>query len=185
MRLGDPCAVDAIGPEACYKAVKSIMLASDYIQDSHPDMQIAFELQRVKAPARGSNPETVKVRFHTALVQKLPVPDRPDVVAAKDTNPGLAAAELTRLLMQKGQTGIAVVGGMGPYAMHMSLKTVQMASRYMQKHMKENETLLAVACSQAVPAKDGDGGEKMRYVLSRMRGPAANPDPRPEGEDVV
>ncbi|CAE8611637.1 unnamed protein product [Polarella glacialis] len=56
------------------------MLASDYIQDSHPGMQIAFELQRVKAPARGSNPETVKVRFHTALGQKLPVPDRPDVV---------------------------------------------------------------------------------------------------------
>ncbi|CAE8674068.1 unnamed protein product, partial [Polarella glacialis] len=60
MRLGDPCAVDAIGPEACYKAVKSIMLASAYIQDSHPGMQIAFELQRVKAPARGSHPETVK-----------------------------------------------------------------------------------------------------------------------------
>eukprot|EP00440_Ansanella_granifera_P076692 gb/GFBE01083218.1/.p1 GENE.gb/GFBE01083218.1/~~gb/GFBE01083218.1/.p1 ORF type:complete len:227 (+),score=41.08 gb/GFBE01083218.1/:1-681(+) len=174
IRKGHACMVDAIGPEACYKAVKSIMLASDYIQDSNPGMQVAFELQRVKAPAADGKPETVKMRFHTCLMKQLPAPERLDVVSSKDTNPGIAAAELSQLLLQRGQTGIAVIGGMGPHAMNMSLKSVQMAHRYMSKHLSEQEALLAGAASQAVPAQEGE--TKQRWVLSCVRGPRANPD---------
>eukprot|EP00933_Yihiella_yeosuensis_P049756 TRINITY_DN4704_c0_g1_i1.p1 TRINITY_DN4704_c0_g1~~TRINITY_DN4704_c0_g1_i1.p1 ORF type:complete len:263 (+),score=31.02 TRINITY_DN4704_c0_g1_i1:62-790(+) len=184
IRSGDPCIVDAIGPEACNKVVRSFMLASEYIQDTHKGKQLAFELQRVIAPARGSNPETVKLRFHSTLVDQFPLPDRPDLVTARDTNPGVLAGELQNLLLQRGDSGIVVIGGLGARAISMCLKTMQMAHKYMQKHLKQDEALLAVCSSQQIPVKDSEE-TRWRFVLSCARGPAANPHYEEDAIDDV
>mmetsp|Transcript_78029 Transcript_78029/g.241908 ORF Transcript_78029/g.241908 Transcript_78029/m.241908 type:complete len:144 (-) Transcript_78029:56-487(-) len=49
----DPCAVDAVGPEAHHKAVKAIIMAGRYLQEESDGKRVAFVAQKVQIEARG------------------------------------------------------------------------------------------------------------------------------------
>lgn len=171
IRKGESCMVDAAGgPEASFNAVKCLKLASEYIQDSHPRMQVAFELQKVTIAADEDLPDAEAMRFHTILVKQRSMPKRSDIASSKNMDPRKTATDLSKILQDR-PTGAAAVSIIGPDAMSMALETVLLANTYLLNDLKEGQALLAVASSHELEKRDGS--KKRQWWLNCVRGPKA------------
>lgn len=159
VRQGDVCELDAIGPNAQHKALKSLVMANRYLQLEMAGNYLAFRLERVARPAIGAAPETSLLRFRMELLPGLLPPARPpDLLVARDTNPGLMAGDLMKVFHTKR---VVTVVGMGPVAMSRAFKTLLIAQVFLNGS-GDGDVLLAAPQSEQVRV---GGEERARFML--------------------
>eukprot|EP00413_Alexandrium_margalefii_P003230 CAMPEP_0204521082 /NCGR_PEP_ID=MMETSP0661-20131031/5598_1 /ASSEMBLY_ACC=CAM_ASM_000606 /TAXON_ID=109239 /ORGANISM="Alexandrium margalefi, Strain AMGDE01CS-322" /LENGTH=192 /DNA_ID=CAMNT_0051526663 /DNA_START=138 /DNA_END=716 /DNA_ORIENTATION=+ len=165
----DPCAVDAVGPEAHHKAVKAIIMAGRYLQEESDGKRVAFVAQKVQIEARGpQEPPTSILRLQAHLPAELaaPSPETPDIFVSRETNPGIAARDLADALLRQG--GTASLGGMGPVAMSRALKTLIIAEVFRRKSLSAKQAILAMPQLLHVRVKDE---HRVRFMLTCTKQP--------------
>merc|ERR1712232_211810 len=100
-------------------------MANRYLQEDHVGQSLALVPVKVELPARGDEPATVKIRFSVWLThEEVPSADRPpDLYVGRDTNPGLLAGDLVKLLRPAFRESVSI-GGMGPIATSRAVKAL-------------------------------------------------------------
>merc|ERR1712048_125168 len=133
---------------------------------------------KVALAARGSEPESFKLRFCVWVKSSEAAPEEeqslppwrdeldessPDLFAGRDSNPGLLAGDLVSLLKKRGPRGTVSIGGMGAVATSKALKALLVSHAYLAESFRPGELLAAVP---AVETLQVYGEERFRMVLS-------------------
>eukprot|EP00927_Polykrikos_kofoidii_P033966 TRINITY_DN28802_c0_g1_i1.p1 TRINITY_DN28802_c0_g1~~TRINITY_DN28802_c0_g1_i1.p1 ORF type:complete len:226 (-),score=28.05 TRINITY_DN28802_c0_g1_i1:34-711(-) len=178
------CKLEAIGPMATHKALKSVVMANDYLRDNPKELGQCLALAPVKAPmpAQDGNPESFKVSLTTWLMSELDQEEdvMPDFFVPKDANPGIVAGDMTKLFGKRGRYGVVTMSAMGALATSKALKAVIIARIYMAPNpaetnvapsnrvsLEDDETLAVVVRTDKV--RVGGGEERVRMLLSCLR----------------
>lgn len=137
------CEIDTVGPDAALQAVKSVIFATRYLQETHGQGQLAFSLRKVPLPAKSvEEPATTLLRFRPRL---LPARDawndnESQVVTSADSNPGQLAAEISKHVQEKGSVEVV---GMGAVATSRGLKAAVIAETFLNSSISRGELLVA------------------------------------------
>mmetsp|Transcript_57173 Transcript_57173/g.127544 ORF Transcript_57173/g.127544 Transcript_57173/m.127544 type:complete len:229 (-) Transcript_57173:35-721(-) len=146
VRAGGGCLVDGVGPAATYAAMKSINVAGDYIKQEMPGKVLAMHAQLAELPPRtapsGRETATMMLRLQVAAVMppQFEDPDPEPVYMSADTNPGVAAGLMSRIVESKGVLPVAC---MGAEPMSKAIKAIMITESYLQKNKTLNMNVLA------------------------------------------
>merc|ERR1712151_255183 len=136
---------------------------------------------KIALPTRGSEPESSKLRFCVWVKPRNEIPkeeqalqrwrdeseeSQPDLFAGRDSNPGLLAGDIVKLLKRRGPDGTVTIGGMGAVATSKALKALSVSHAYLEDSFGPGEKLAAVP---AVENLEVYGEERFRMVLSCCR----------------
>lgn len=175
------CHIEAVGPASCHKALKSLVMATRYLQDrgqASPEQSLVFVPSKVAIPASedsdgGVRPETTMITFTIWLPsadscdERLQGFKKPDIFAGRESNPGLLAGELAAFLKTRGYRGSAEMVAMGAASSSKALKAIIIARVYLADVLTEAGQTLAVVAGEETLRVSGD--EKVRMVLSCRR----------------
>eukprot|EP00933_Yihiella_yeosuensis_P004585 TRINITY_DN108956_c0_g1_i1.p1 TRINITY_DN108956_c0_g1~~TRINITY_DN108956_c0_g1_i1.p1 ORF type:complete len:259 (-),score=62.33 TRINITY_DN108956_c0_g1_i1:40-816(-) len=162
------CNVDCVGAKPSYSALKAIKIATGYLAAEggfagktlaiHPIKDI---LAAKEAPS-GRQTRTALMRFHVRPMSTPIKEEEPELILiGTDTNAGLAAALVSKVLETKGA---AVLTGMGHQAMSQAVKTILVAQTYMLKSGTLDDKVVFGAV-RTETFKEGDE-DRVRMVLS-------------------
>mmetsp|Transcript_82263 Transcript_82263/g.129523 ORF Transcript_82263/g.129523 Transcript_82263/m.129523 type:complete len:251 (+) Transcript_82263:64-816(+) len=172
IRERSSCHVDAIGPAALYNAVKSIVIAGTYLNESHAGQCLAAFPEKINVADnhtednRVSKAWRVKVALIKSTVEEL---SDPALYVARDTNTGLLAGLVAKGLKERGQTDL---GAMGAPAISNAFKALLITRTYMKEDLDlQKETIVATARSNAFKISSGE--ERSRIILSCIRVPTS------------
>lgn len=136
--MGD-CEIYAVGALPCQNAIKSIELATKYLQqeEGYDGRQLNFTVEKRVLP-QSVAPQNRKVEETAVMclhVRPLPAAavEEPEVMIAAETNPGIAAGLLRSLVHERGQGSMAA---MGERALNQALKTLLIAEVYLKDHLE-------------------------------------------------
>eukprot|EP00747_Dinoflagellata_sp_TGD_P181187 gnl/TRDRNA2_/TRDRNA2_34822_c0_seq1.p1 gnl/TRDRNA2_/TRDRNA2_34822_c0~~gnl/TRDRNA2_/TRDRNA2_34822_c0_seq1.p1 ORF type:complete len:275 (-),score=39.45 gnl/TRDRNA2_/TRDRNA2_34822_c0_seq1:46-783(-) len=156
-------AISAMGPEASYAALKAVVIAASYIEDTHAGKTLA--VVPVKETVVQADVESVALKLHLRPWPDIPVPEAPEILVSVDTNPGLMAGLMVKILEA---TEVATIGGMGAISMSKSLKATLLAQKYMQSSLGKDQVLAVVPRLQKF---EQHGEDRVRMLLSCIRVP--------------
>eukprot|EP00930_Biecheleria_cincta_P090566 TRINITY_DN79970_c0_g1_i1.p1 TRINITY_DN79970_c0_g1~~TRINITY_DN79970_c0_g1_i1.p1 ORF type:complete len:283 (+),score=31.07 TRINITY_DN79970_c0_g1_i1:36-851(+) len=164
------CSIDCVGAMPIYSAMKAVSIASGYLGDSHPGQKLCVHHEWVTNPAReapsGRQTETKLLRVHVRPVAPPSTHDEPELILiGADTNTGLAAGLISRVIEEKG---VAAVAGMGSFAISNAVKAMAIAQTYLEKQDALGERVIG-AVVRTETFKEDSGAERKRMVLSCIR----------------
>ncbi|CAJ1397246.1 unnamed protein product [Effrenium voratum] len=144
LREGAKTTLDSVGPAATYTAIKSIMVAEDYCSQEAQGKVLAVRPEMVKLDPRtapsGRETQTVAFRLHVALADPLPELDQELTYMSADTNPGLAARLLVRVVEDKGVVPLAC---MGDKSCGIALRAIMITEEFLGRNNKLGTKALA------------------------------------------
>lgn len=153
--------ISVIGPDAAYMALKSVIIASSYIKDTHAGKAFAVVTERREV----MDPNALDLK-HGLLLHVRLVPDRvptlpPNLLVAGDANPGLVAGLMANILRESASVTLAC---MGASATSKALKATMIAQRYVAEMLSEGTGALAL-----LPTYDSivEKGEERHRILLR------------------
>jgi len=162
--------LSAVGPEACYNALKATIIAGSYLEDTHGGKLLAAEpsvrlMTGAFTDAHGVKQDVWATILHVQPVVAPLLPEAPEIFVATDTNVGLMAGLLTQIL-ENAPT--ATVAGMGAQAISKALKAGLICQKYMAEKLEPKRE--AVACVPRLDTfREHNDEERVRMLLSIIR----------------
>eukprot|EP00435_Cladocopium_sp_Y103_P036631 s3203_g9.t1 len=136
--------IEMIGPEAVYTAIKSVIIAGEYAKQEIEDKVLAVRQELVQLKDRvapsGRTTDSTALRMHVAAVEKFKEIDHETTYISGDTNPGVAAGLLCRLVETKGMAPVAC---MGTAATSKTLKAFMITEDYLRRNETLGDNVLA------------------------------------------
>lgn len=149
----------AVGPEASYAAVKAIVLADKYLQETLQGKVLGIVLERVEVRDEETKVlDKVVVVLNVLPMAAITLKDEPEVYSSGNTNVGLMAGLMKGII---DKSGVVTVGGMGPKAVSSFLKAAVICQGYMADNDASNKQLALVPKMQEFQ----DGSEKKVRML--------------------
>lgn len=186
VRDAGDCEIYAVGALPCQNAIKSIELATKYLQqeEGYDGMELAFTVEKRILP-QSVAPQTKRVEETAVMclhVRPLPaaVVEEPEVMVAADSNPGVAAGLLRSLVQERGMGSMTA---MGERALNQALKTLLITEVYLKEHLEGR----LVAATPRLERFDDGANTRHRIVLSCFPVPprdAASSKPPPQESSV-
>lgn len=142
--------VAAMGPDAAYVALRSAVVAGEYLRKEQSRQEIAFaaERQSVKGGSGRDGEDQVEMRFSIRLIPVTaatethgwpPAVERQvDVRISQSSNVGNVASFLARTITE--DSGIPAMRGMGASAVSQALKASILAQQYLIKDADSGST---------------------------------------------
>lgn len=174
--------VVAMGPAAAYVALKSAIIAGEFLKGEKPGQEVAFALKREDV---SGDSDDIELQFCIALLpspSEVPSGDK-KILVSKTTNVGKLGSYMAKVYEE--EAFVPPLHGRGEVAVSQALKATMIANTYVTqgpKALAEGEEL--VLAPQMVRTIKVDGNRTMEIVLRwRLAATFGLPDPG-NGEQI-
>lgn len=163
------CTISVIGPGPAYNALKAVIIATEYLKESHPNQRLAVtptkEFKESQLSTTGRPAETAFLQLRVRPLPTPPAVDAPEIFVASGTNPGEMAGLIRQVIEVRSA---ATIGGMGPEAMSKALKGIMIAQTYLSESL-DGGVLAASIWTEKFQENDE---ERVRMMMCCVRAPA-------------
>ena len=163
--------IEMIGPQAMYTAIKSIILAEEYANEDSSGKVMAVRPEMVQLKDRvapsGRTTETAALRLNVATVERFKDVDHESIYFSGDTNPGVAAGLLCRLVESKGTAPVAC---MGAAATSKALKAFMITEDYLRRNSTLGDKVLAFQVQKDLFKEGGEDRTRLLFSCGLVPG---------------
>eukprot|EP00929_Paragymnodinium_shiwhaense_P106017 TRINITY_DN71106_c1_g1_i4.p1 TRINITY_DN71106_c1_g1~~TRINITY_DN71106_c1_g1_i4.p1 ORF type:complete len:276 (+),score=81.54 TRINITY_DN71106_c1_g1_i4:215-1042(+) len=157
IRYSGKADVTALGPQACYNALRAVAVAGEFLRDDIGEKELLCRADRLERPAD----KVYETTLHVTCAARPAVVEEVPIYIAQETNIGKVASFVARTLQEQQDKQVPALRAMGADAASQAIKAAMIADTFLRKEagtqlllsLRQDKQLKKDASAEAEKAK--------------------------------